>query len=818
MSYDPAAIESRYQRLWEEAGISHVSAGGGRRKFYCLEMFMYPSGRIHMGHVRNYTIGDVVARFNRMRGKNVLHPMGFDAFGLPAENAAIDGGIHPKEWTAGNISAMKGQLKRLGLLYDWDRELHTCDPAYYRWNQWFFLKMLKEGLAYRAKRAVNWCPGCKTVLANEQVEDGSCWRCRSEVVPREMDQWFLRITNYAQELLDGLSTLKEWPPEVLAMQRNWIGRSEGAFVDFAVMGSERKIRVFTTRLDTIYGATYMVLAPEHQLEPKLTTREQEEAVRAFKAAVRGQSTHERATSREKSGVFTGSYAINPFSGEKIPVYLANFVLMDYGTGAVMSVPAHDQRDFEFAKAYDLPVRIVVQNGNLKAEELARAVAADGTMEASGPYTGLPNGEAMEKMIQFAVKKGFGERTINFRIRDWSISRQRYWGTPIPVVYCDACGVVPVPEEELPVLLPEIVSFSGKGGSPLKRDESFLRTTCPSCGAPARRESDTMDTFVDSSWYFLRYCNAGLQEAPIDGSAVDYWTPVDFYIGGIEHATMHLIYFRFFTKALRDLGLLSFDEPVKRLMCQGMVIKDGAKMSKSLGNIVDPDAMVKKYGADAVRLNILFLSPPWEQLDWKESGAEGAFRFLHRVYSLVEELSGELAGPVQKPRDGLILPLRRKTHQTIARMTAELGNRLKLNTAIAGLMELTNAVQAFLGTYNGNPEERFILQEAVESLVMMLSPFSPHVADALWEMLGHNGFLVDGPWPSFDAAIAREDEVTIAVQVNGRVRGRVTVGAKASREEVLEAARKLERVQAHVQGKNVVKEIVVPGRIVNFVVQ
>jgi len=816
MSYDPHAIEARFQQEWEEAGVASVKEDPSREKFYCLEMFMYPSGKIHMGHVRNYTIGDVVARFQRMRGKNVLHPMGFDAFGMPAENAAIKGGAHPKAWTESNVAAMTTQLKRMGLLYDWSREVRTCEPEYYRWNQWFFLKMFERGLCYRAKRSVNWCPDCATVLANEQVEDGTCWRCHNAVTVKEMEQWFLRITNYAQELLDDLDGLTQWPPEVVAMQRNWIGRSEGAYLDFAVEGREEPIRVFTTRIDTIYGATFLVLAPEHPAALEVTTSKCRPAVEAFRAKVRAQSTHDRSTSKEKEGVSTGAFAINPFSGERVPVFLANFVLMDYGTGAIMSVPAHDQRDFEFAKAYGLPIRVVVQSGGLESEKLTEAVPADGVLESSGPYSGLPNREAMQTMGRHAREKGLGEPTVTFRIKDWGISRQRYWGTPIPIVHCRACGAVPVPEAQLPVVLPADVAFTGKGESPLANHQAFLKVDCPKCGGEARRETDTMDTFVDSSWYFFRYCSPKEDGAPFRRDAANYWTPVDFYIGGIEHATMHLIYCRFFTMVLRDLGLVSFGEPVKRLMCQGMVIKDGAKMSKSLGNIVDPDEMIARYGTDAVRLNILFLSPPWDQLDWKDSGADGSFRFLNRVYALVEDLAEDLKGPVEVSVEGA--PLRRKTHQTIAKVTAELDRRLKINTAIAGLMELVNAVIAFHAGYRKTPQERFVLKEAVEALVAMLSPFSPHMADDLWQKLGHSGFLVNGPWPTFDAAIAKEDEITLAVQVNGKVRGQVTVAADAGPETVLEAAKTHEKVRPYLDGKQLVKEMVVPGKIVTLVVK
>jgi len=818
MPYDPHAVESRAQRLWRDARLFAVAERPGVPKYYCLEMFMYPSGRIHMGHVRNYTIGDVVARFHRMRGENVLHPMGFDAFGLPAENAAIKGQAHPGDWTDANIASMKVQLDRLGLMYDWDREVRTCDPEYYRWNQWLFLRLLERGLCYKAARTVNWCPDCATVLANEQVEEGTCWRCHSEVTQKEMEQWFLRITDYAQELLDAHAELADWPPEVLAMQRNWIGRSEGAFVDFPVEGREERIRVFTTRIDTIYGATFLVLAPEHPLVDTLTAPARRAEVEAFRARMRSQSTHDRATSREKLGVDTGARAVNPFSGERIPIYLANFVLMDYGTGAIMSVPAHDQRDFEFAKAYGLPVRIVVQSGSLASEALAEACPADGLLESSGPYSGLPNRDAMAKMGADAKAGGFGDPTVTFRLKDWGISRQRYWGTPIPIVYCPACGTVPVPDDQLPVLLPRDVPFTGKGESPLARSAPFVETACPKCGGAARRETDTMDTFVDSSWYMFRYASPRDGSAPFDRGAARYWCPVDFYIGGIEHATMHLIYCRFVAKVLRDMGLIVSGEPARRLMCQGMVIKDGKKMSKSVGNIVDPDAMVERYGADAIRLNILFLSPPWDQLDWKESGAEGTARFLNRVWAMVEEHAEELAGETAPPDGGEATALRRKTHQTVRRVTDELAGRLKINTAIAALMELVNAQQAFAARYGRTPGERFALRESIEALVGLLSPFAPHAADALWEMLGHEGFLADGPWPAADDAIAREDEVTLAVQINGKVRDEIKVPADADDAAVLAAAKASEKVRAHLAGKQIVKEMVVKGRLVSLRIQ
>lgn len=818
MTYDPHAIEKRYQALWDHAGVNCTDPEPGRSKYYCLEMFMYPSGKIHMGHVRNYTIGDVVARFRRQRGENVLHPMGFDAFGLPAENAAIQGGVHPEKWTSSNIESMCLQLRRMGFLYDWRREVRTCQPDYYRWNQWFFLKFMERGLAYKARRAVNWCADCGTVLANEQVEDGTCWRCHQPVAMREMDGWFFRITDYAQELLDDLDTLSGWPDEVKTMQRHWIGRSEGAELDFAVADSQKKIRVFTTRIDTIYGATFVVLAPEHPLVPELVAPERKGDVDSFMGRMRTLSTHDRATSREKEGVFTGAWAVNPFSGERIPIYLANFVLMDYGTGAIMSVPAHDQRDFEFARQYGLPVRVVVQPGGLEEGAMKEASPSEGVLQESGPFSGLANREAMTAMTRHAEGKGFGKGTVNFRLKDWGVSRQRYWGTPIPVIVCESCGTVPVPEDQLPVLLPRDVAFTGKGRSPLDAHSAFVNAPCPRCGKAARRETDTMDTFVDSSWYFLRYCDNRNETLPFSREAAEHWCPVDFYIGGIEHATMHLIYFRFFTKALRDMGLLSFGEPVRQLLCQGMVIKDGAKMSKSLGNIVDPDAMIAQYGADAVRLNILFASPPKKELDWKDSGAEGSFRFLNRVVALVEEAAGEAGKPASQPQDGPGLLLRRKSHQTLKKVTGELQDRLHFNTAIAALMELVNTQTAFLAASKGSPQERFAILESALLLVQMLAPFTPHLADHLWALLGKEGFLVNGPWPAYDEEIAREEMVTLAVQVNGKVREQLTVPVGTPDAEVLDLAKASAKVKAHLEGKSIVRELVVPGRIVNLVVK
>jgi leucyl-tRNA synthetase len=821
MPHIPKYLEPEIQKKWADAKVACSKIDEFKKKFYCLEMFMYPSGKIHMGHVRNYAIGDAIARFHRMLGEEVLHPMGFDAFGLPAENAAIKGQSHPKDWTDANIAYMKIQLDRLGLLYDWDREIRTCEPEYYKWNQWFFLKMYEKGLAYKANSPVNWCPDCKTVLANEQVNDGKCWRCSSTIFVKQMVQWFIKITDYAEELYGNLDILADWPTEVISMQRNWIGKSNGAFVDFKVDGADDvTIKIFTTRIDTIYGATFLNLAPEHPLVEKITTEDKRAEVDAFKKKMASQGTHDRVVSKEKLGVFTGSYAVNPFSKEKVPIYLANFVLMDYGTGAIMAVPAHDQRDFEFAKKYGIEIRIVVRNKqkDLKVEDLAEAFDEDGLLAQSGEFTGLPNREAMEKMAEKARSEDFGEKTVNYRLRDWGISRQRYWGTPIPIIYCEKCGTVPVPFDDLPVLLPNDVPFTGKGDSPLA-NSSFANTKCPKCGGAATRETDTMDTFVDSSWYFFRYADTKEKRGPVNRDAVHYWNPVDFYIGGIEHATMHLIYCRFFTMFMRDIGLVPFGEPVQRLMCQGMVIKDGKKMSKSVGNIVDPDMMIEKYGADAVRLNILFLAPPTDQLDWREEGAEGAHRYLARVYSLVEDNLEELKGNVIKPSQGsAAYLLRKKTHQTIKRATEEFSGRLKINKIIAGLMELLNAQDSFLHKYDKSLEERFALRESVEALLKMLSPIAPHIADYLWGMLGKGGFLINERWPSYDIEIAKDDELEIPVQVNGKLKSVIKVVPGETEAKVLELAKNDPKVVAAIAGKTIVKEIYVPSKIVTLVIK
>jgi leucyl-tRNA synthetase len=820
MPHNPRVSETKIQKMWSDRNVAKTTVDLSKKKYYCLEMFMYPSGKIHMGHVRNYTIGDAIARYHRMLGEAVLHPMGFDAFGLPAENAAIKGQSHPKIWTDTNIEYMKVQLDRLGFLYDWDREIRTCGPDYYKWNQWFFLKMLEKGLVYRANSPVNWCPDCQTVLANEQVSDGKCWRCGSQVFMKNMEQWFIKTTAYAEELYNNLEKLTEWPSEVILMQRNWIGKSQGTLIDFRVDDSEKKIRIFTTRIDTIYGATYLVLAPEHPLVDEITKEERREEIIKFKEKMAKQGTQERVISKEKVGAFTGSYAVNPFSKEKIPIYVANFVLMDYGTGAIMSVPAHDQRDFEFAQKYNLQIRIVVSPKEGLKEPLSQAYEEDGILVNSGEFDGLDNRLAMQKMAEKAEAEKFGQRTTTYRLKDWGVSRQRYWGTPIPVIYCDKCGIVPVPYEDLPVLLPYDVPFTGKGESPLLKVESFVKTKCPKCGGDAKRETDTMDTFFDSSWYFFRYPDPKIEAEPINKEAVKYFNPVDFYIGGIEHATMHLIYCRFFTMFMRDIGLIDFGEPVKRLMCQGMVIKDGKKMSKSLGNIVDPDHMIDRYGADAVRLNILFLAPPTDQLDWKEEGAEGSRRYLQRVYSLVEDNLEDLLKNEQTPpqKETRAYELRKITHQTVKKVTEEFNSRLKLNTIIASLMELTNHQYKFLEKYNRSAEERFALRESIELKLKMLSPIAPHICDELWLMLGHKEFLVNEKWPSFDPEIAKEEEIEIPVQVNGKLKGVVKVRVDESEEKILEIAMNEPKVKSAIEGKNIVKKIVVNGKIVTFVVK
>ncbi len=825
--YDPQDVELHWQREWDERQLFHVDNSSDKPNYYVLEMFPYPSGKIHMGHVRVYTIGDVIARYKRMRGFSVLHPMGWDAFGLPAENAAIKHGIHPAKWTYSNIADMRAQLKRLGFSLDWARELATCDPSYYRWEQLFFLKFLEKGLAYRKKSPVNWCPGCHTVLANEQVEDGLCWRCDSEVEARELEQWFLRITDYADELLGALEDMAGgWPERVLTMQRNWIGRSYGSEIDFPCAEAGAPIRVFTTRPDTIYGATFMSLAAEHPLlETLINGKPQAAAVREFAAKVRNMDRIKRAADDlEKEGIFTGAFCENPLTGAKMPIYVANFVLMTYGTGAVMAVPAHDQRDFEFARKYDLPLKVVIQpeGSPLTAEALTAAYTDPGVLADSGPFSGQPNETAKAAITDLLIEKGLGQRTVNYRLRDWNISRQRYWGAPIPVVYCDTCGIVPVPEADLPVVLPLEVQTHADGRSPLPDTPEFLNVACPKCGGPGRRETDTMDTFMESSWYFARYTAPWLDTKPFDREALDYWMPVDQYIGGIEHAILHLLYSRFFVKALRDLGYMAQDEPFAALLTQGMVLKDGAKMSKSKGNIVDPGEMVATYGADTTRLFTLFAAPPEKDLDWNEKGVEGGHRFLSRLWRVVEELQPLLspsAPCADASASGLSAgakALRRKEHETVRKMGQDLERGFAFNTAIAAAMELVNELYALKDELKATEDGRLVLSSAIASLLVALSPMTPHICEELWSRLGHEGLVSAQPWPAYSENALARDTLVVVVQVNAKVRARLEVEAEAGEEAVKALALADENVLRHIGDKTVRKVVVIPGKLVNIV--
>jgi leucyl-tRNA synthetase len=824
--YSPEEIERKWQQSWEENGYFQATHESERPKYYVLEMFPYPSGRIHMGHVRVYTIGDVIARFKRMRGLNVLHPMGWDAFGLPAENAAIKNGTHPARWTYANIDEMRAQLKSLGYSLDWNRELATCDKEYYTWEQLFFLKFWERGLVYRKKAPVNWCPGCNTVLANEQVEEGLCWRCSAEVEHRELAQWFLRITAYADELLSCLEHLGHgWPEKVLTMQENWIGKSTGAEIDFQLEGADTSIRVFTTRPDTLFGATFMSLAPEHPLVADLI-KGQEQVESAVGRMAKEDRSVRTAEDMEKEGVFTGSFCINPVSGQRMPIYVANFVLMEYGTGAVMAVPAHDQRDFEFALKYDLPVKLVIQPRDEPdlARNLSQAYTGPGVLVNSDDFTGLDNEEAKKGIVDRLEARGRGKATVNFRLRDWNISRQRYWGAPIPVVYCDACGVVPVPESDLPVVLPLDVQTHADGRSPLPDTESFVNTTCPSCHGPARRETDTMDTFVESSWYFARYTDSQLDSAPFDTRALTYWMPVDQYIGGIEHAILHLLYARFFTKALRDLGYMDdIHEPFDHLLTQGMVLKDGAKMSKSKGNIVDPNEMLQRFGADTTRLFTLFAAPPEKDLDWNDSGVEGAHRFLNRLWRLGHELRSELQpiGPCAR-LDGQELSrpardLRRKEHETMRRVSIDMEEKFHFNTAIAAIMELVNEITSLKDELKGSPAGSRALSSAWSTVLTALSPMTPHICEELWGHMGHEHPLAMQSWPEYDPEALHREEALIVVQVNGKLRGKISVPVEAPDEDIKALALDNPNVRKHIQGKEIKKVIVVRGKLVNVVV-
>jgi leucyl-tRNA synthetase len=828
-TYNPQEIEAKWQKRWEDLQLFNADEQPGRKKYYVLEMLPYPSGDIHMGHVRNYSIGDALARYMWMKGFNVLHPIGWDAFGLPAENAAIKSQRHPSEFTFSYIDRMRGQLKRLGISYDWRREIATCVPEYYRWNQWFFLKMVERGLAYRKKSRVNWCDICQTVLANEQVVDGCCWRHEdTPVIERDIEQWFLKITAYADRLLEDMKSLVRWPERVLTMQRNWIGKSLGTFVDFNLEALGEPLRVFTTRVDTIFGCTAVFIAPEHPLVAKMIAGSPSpEELRAEAARVKATAARARAdVNLEKVGVDTGFTARNPYNGELVPVWLANFVLMEYGTGAVMAVPAHDQRDFEFCTAFGLPIKTVIVpvEGELP-EKLDAAFVEYGKLVSSADYSGLASEQAIDCMTRDAEAKGFGKETIQYRIKDWGISRQRYWGTPIPMIYCDACGIVPVPEKDLPVILPPDVKLTGKGQSPLASVPEFVQVQCPKCAGPARRETDTMDTFVDSTWYFYRYTSPKSSDAPVSAQAVSYWFPVDQYIGGIEHAILHLIYMRFFSKVMQDIGLVDFPEPVARLFTQGMVIKDGAKMSKSKGNVVDPTEMCARYGADTVRLYMLFAAPPEKDLEWSDAGIEGASRFLNKVYRMVGKHTERLRGATiwNSPSGASLISaeerrLLRKTHQSLRHVTADLEERWHYNTDIAMMMELVNEIGDLDGAVAEGKIRPEILKAATESLLVMLSPFAPHIADELWEALGHDQPLLRTLWPEHDERLAAEEELEIPVQVNGRLRGRVRVPAGAAEEEIRTRALAEEKVAALLVGKQIVKVIVVAQKLVNIVVR
>jgi leucyl-tRNA synthetase len=834
--YKPQQLDKKWQQHWTASSAFEVEADPERPKFYCLEMFAYPSGHAHVGHVRNYIIGDVMARTKRLRGFNVLHPFGWDAFGLPAENAAIKTGTPPEISTFDNIEHMKGQLQRLGVSYAWDREIATCLPEYYKFNQWIFLKMFERGLAYRKRSTVNWCPSCQTVLANEQVVEGACWRCGTPVATRDLEQWFFRITAYADELLKGLEALTDWPEKVVVMQRNWIGRSEGARVRFPIVNGDGVIEVFTTRIDTIYGATFVLLAPEHPLVERFAAESPDPAAFGVELA-RFRALDRDARLTGKEGFDTGRKARNPFSGEEVPIWIANFVLAEYGTGAIMAVPAHDQRDFEFARKYDLPIRVVVQSGDqpVSAEALADASTNYGRLINSGEYNGQEAPAVLSRMIADAEQRRVGAGEVQYRLKDWGISRQRYWGTPIPVIYCDQDGVVPVPLDQLPVALPKVTTFTGKGDSPLAQVPEFVNTTCPACGGPARRETDTMDTFVDSSWYFLRFCDPRNTELPFDPANASYWMPVDFYSGGVEHAILHLLYSRFFTRVLRDVGLVTFDEPFKRLLTQGMVLKDGAVMSKSKGNVVDPDDMLSKYGADALRLYVMFVAPPEKEVEWSDSGLEGSFRFLVRVWRLVdhwaETIGGEGIPACGDDCTEAERALRRKTHDTIRRVTSDIEERMHLNTAVSSLMELVNELYSFSeGTVHGAPRNRrppggvermqsvAALREAIDALVLMLSPFAPHTAEEMWQMLGHPESIAIAQWPTFDPAVAKADEVVVPVQINGKVRARLTVPSTTSDDELRELALTDGAVRHHTDGKTIRKVVVAKGPLVSLVVQ
>lgn len=821
--YNFTEIEKKWQDVWEKEDAFKTVEDYDKEKYYVLEMFPYPSGKLHMGHVRNYSIGDVIARFKRLKGYNVLHPMGWDSFGLPAENAAIKNDIHPAIWTDSNIAEMHRQLQGLGFSYDWDREVATCKEEYYKWMQWIFIQFYNKGLAYKKDNPVNWCPSCQTVLANEQVVDGCCERCHTPVTKKRLSQWYLKITDYADRLLKDLDKMPGWPEKVKLMQKNWIGRSTGAEVTFEIENFSKKLQIYTTRPDTLFGVTYMVLAPEHPFVPELTNgTEYEAAVKAYQEECQHKSEIERTSlTKEKTGVFTGCYGINPVNEKRVPIFISDYVMMDYGTGAIMAVPAHDQRDFEFAKKFDLDIVPVVdsQNPEIDINNLTEAFVAEGTMINSGKYTGMNNKEAIEEITKDLEADGLGKAQVNYKLRDWLISRQRYWGCPIPMVYCEECGWVPEKEENLPVKLPTDVEFTGKGDSPLKTSKTFGETTCPCCGKKAVREFDTMDTFVDSSWYFLRYCDAHNSEKPFDKKKADYWMNVDQYIGGVEHAILHLLYARFFQMVMHDLGLVDAEEPFDNLLTQGMVIKDGAKMSKSLGNIVSPEEIQAKYGADTARLFILFAAPPEKELDWSDAGVEGSYRFLNRVYRLVQEYVNEIRGDFRGSETITIQSAEDKAlnfqlNATVKKVTEDAGGRFSFNTAISSIMELVNALYKYKQGEVNVP----LMNDAIEKLILILNPFVPHITEELWNDLGHENRVYQQNWPEFDPAALELETVEIIVQVNGKLKDKMAFEKNAEKSAIEEAALASERVQDAIAGKSVVKTIVVPNKLINFVVK
>jgi len=826
--YNFKEVEPKWQEYWYKQKFFKSDVDHSKKEYYVLEMFPYPSGEPHMGHVKNYVIGDVVARYKHSRGFNVLHPMGWDSFGLPAENAAIKNQIHPAVWTKNNIQKMKNTLKSMGITYDWDREISTCSPEYYKWTQWMFLQLFKNNLAYKKKAVVNWCPSCATVLANEQVVNGACERCGAEVTKKELSQWFFKITDYAQQLLDDMDILEEWPERVLTMQKNWIGRSEGAKVKFGILDSNKTISVFTTRPDTLFGVTFFVLSSEHPIIEELTKgTPYEDRIGQFKEEIRKQNLTEKdLATTEKKGCFTGSYAINPLNQEKIPIWVANYVLMEYGTGMIMAVPAHDQRDLEFARKYKLPVRVVVQpeNGNLSEETLNEAYSGEGTMINSGKFNGIHNLKAKEMIIDYLEENGLGKREINFRLRDWLISRQRYWGAPIPIIYCPECGMTPVAEEDLPVLLPEDVDFKPTGLSPLLSSKDFLYTTCPKCGGQARRETDTMDTFVCSSWYYLRFCSPHLEDKPFAKEELHYWMPVDQYIGGVEHAILHLLYSRFFVKALNDMGYLKFKEPFKRLFTQGMVCKDGAAMSKSKGNVVTPGYIFKQYGVDATRLMILFASPPEVDMEWSDKGIEGASRFLNRIWRLVRKYLSLFEEEYYSNNywaDGneSIKALHRKTHQTIKKVSEDIEEKFHFNTAISAIMELVNNIYSYdVKLSRMTKMDKMVIKEAIQAIILLLNPITPHFCEELWHETGHRGSLYLEPWPKYNPEALIEEEITIVVQINGKLRDQTKVVHNISEEDIKAKVLDLPKVKKWIDNKKIVKMIYVKDKLINLVVR